>query len=390
MELILSEVITKEETMKQAAYNLCYIAACAVNGIMPSEEKIKTINLEKLHKISKMHGLSALCAMTVVSAGVKIPTDWQTEKDKALRKSILFTSEREKILCFMEKNGIWYMPMKGVILANLYPKIGMREMSDNDILYDKKRQADLVEFMRANGYKAKSIGKKHHDTFFKEPVYNFEMHTAMFAESYNERFSEYYADITSRLITDGEKKYARHMSDDDFYIHITAHEYKHYSQSGTGLRSLLDRYVYMQKKQLNFEYITTECAKLGIDEFEAKSRILCEKIFSCYDKPKLTESERKMLECYMFSTTYGTREQKIRHRLEKDYGKITRTSKARYIFNQIFPETEYYKTYYPQAYKCRILIPFVWVIRAIKVVFCRRKQLKRVFGILRNMADKNS
>lgn len=32
------------------------------------------------------------------------------------------------------------------------------------------------------------------------------------------------------------------MSDNDYYIHMTAHEYNHYSQGGTGLRSLLDRY----------------------------------------------------------------------------------------------------------------------------------------------------
>lgn len=375
--------------MKQAAYDLCSLAACAVNGIAPNKQKIETMNLEKLHKMSRLHCLTALCAMTVTSAGIKISVEWQTEKEKTVRKALLFAAERENILRFMETNGIWYMPMKGVILSELYPKLGMREMADNDILYDKQRQTDVVEFMTSIGYKAKSVGRKHHDTFFKQPVYNFEMHTAMFAESFDKRFSAYYEDISSRLIEDSEKNYARHLSDEDFYIYITAHEYKHYSREGTGLRSLLDRYVYIKKKQLNFEYVTTECAKLGIEKFETESRALCQKVFSNAELPELTEAEREMLEYYMFSTAYGTQEQNIRHSLEKNYGKVSRGTKIRYVLRQAFPKAEFYKSYCPLAYKYKILIPLVWLIRSIKVIFCRQKQLERVFGILRNIKDKN-
>ncbi len=37
-------------------------------------------------------------------------------------------------------HGIWYMPLKGAILHTLYPVSGMREMADNDVLYDSTRQ----------------------------------------------------------------------------------------------------------------------------------------------------------------------------------------------------------------------------------------------------------
>lgn len=373
--------------MKQTAYDLCYLAACAVNGTTPKKEKLEAFDLEKLYKISKRHSLSALCAMAVTSAGIQIPSEWQTEKEKAVRKALLFSAEREGILAFMEKSGIWYMPMKGVILEKLYPSLGMREMSDNDILYDKAHQEDLVKFMTARGYKAKSVGKKYHDTFFKEPVYNFEMHTDMFADEFNESFTEYYKDIASRLIPDSGKNYARHLSDDDFYIHITAHEYKHYSRSGTGLRSLLDRYIYIQKKHLNFDYITAECTKLGIEEFEAESRILCQKIFSSPDTVELTTDERDMLESYMLSTAYGTREQKIKQNLKKNYSNLSRGAKLRYVLGQAFPKIEYYKTNYPFAYKCKILLPLAWLIRAVKVLFFKRKTLAHIFRILRHIDD---
>ena len=91
------------------------------------------------------------------------------------------------------------------------------------------------------------------------------------------------------------------------------------AKSGTGLRSLLDRYVYLSKKReiLDFDYIEKECEILGIADFEKESRSLCMKVFGSIDLPVLCESECEMLEYYMFSTTYGTQKQGIQHRLEK-------------------------------------------------------------------------
>lgn len=378
--------------MKQVAYDLCSLAAYAVNGIIPDKEKIEAMNLENLYKMSQMHSLSALCAMAIMSAGVSISSEWNIEKEKAIRKTILFATERANILRFFEENGIWYLPMKGIILSGMYPKMGMREMADNDILYDKQRQADVVAFMKANGYNAKSVGRSHHDTFYKEPVYNFEMHTIMFADVIDERFTAYYENLESRLIANDGTAFARHLSDDDFYIHMTAHEYKHYSRGGTGLRSLLDKYVYLKKKRemLNFDYINTECEKLGISRFEQESRVLCEKVFTSSDMPELTEAEQEMLEYYMRSTTYGTLSQGIRHKIEKEYGIIDTSSKIYYLLRRVFPKTDFYKAYSPIAYKYRILLPFIWFFRITKAILGKRKQIIQEINTLQVIKEKEN
>jgi len=373
--------------MKQAAYDLCYLAACAVNGFPAEPERIQAMKLENVFRVSRSHSLSALVSMTLSAAGMDVTPEWQAEKAKAIRKAILFERERTDILRFMEENGIWYLPMKGVILQDLYPKPGMREMADNDILYDKTRQSDVTAFMRQKGYTAKSVGKYHHDIFYKEPIYNFKLHTEMFPENTDKRFTAYYGNVTERLLSDGDGKFGRHMRDEDFYIHMTAHEYKHYSNSGTGLRSLLDRYVYVHRKgeSLDWEYITAECAVLGIDAFEEASRALCRKVFGTPVLPELTETEREMLEAYMFSTTYGTVSMRIQHRLEKDYGKIDRKTKTKYFLRRIFPDTEFYREYAPVAYRHKILIPAVWFGRLLKAVFKKRKVIRNEVDILRKM-----
>ena len=49
--------------------------------------------------------------------------------------------------------------------------------------------------------------------------------------------------MKSRLIKDAGNNYGYHFSPEDFYMYMTAHEYKHYSSEGTLLRSLFDIFL---------------------------------------------------------------------------------------------------------------------------------------------------
>ncbi|MBQ9745483.1 MAG: nucleotidyltransferase family protein [Clostridia bacterium] len=364
--------------MRKAAYDMLYLSACAINGVRPDAARCDEMELEKVYKISARHSLAAVTAMALSSSGVAIPQDWSAEKEKALRKNILFDAERAAILRFMEENGIWYMPLKGVIIKDMYPKMGMRQMADNDILYDAKHQNVLMEFMAARGYDVASVGKGAHDTYYKAPIYNFEMHTKLFAES-KELFFAYYENVKERLIPVEGKSFAYRFSDEDYYIYVTAHEYKHFSARGTGLRSLLDRYVYLsKKKELDICYIEKECEKLGIAQFERESRALCLRVFSSTELPVLSESEEAMLSEYLFSGTYGTLEKLYKNKIsEAGGGKVDKKAKRRYIWQRIFPPMSFYKDYSPTAYKYKILIPFVWFKRILRAIFKRRTDVKK-------------
>lgn len=37
------------------------------------------------------------------------------------------------------------MPLKGILLKEMYPKIGMLQMADNDILYDKQYRKETSQ-----------------------------------------------------------------------------------------------------------------------------------------------------------------------------------------------------------------------------------------------------
>lgn len=111
---------------------------------MPAKAYIKTFQeaydedkMQMMYRFSKAHFVEALTGTVLKKAGVKLPAEWEQSIAKAIRKVILFDRERAEIFSYMDEQRIWHMPLKGVILKEFYPSIGMRQMSDNDILFDK-------------------------------------------------------------------------------------------------------------------------------------------------------------------------------------------------------------------------------------------------------------
>ena len=198
--------------------------------------------------------------------------------------------ERTAISEELEKNGIWYLPLKGSILKDLYPENGMREMADNDVLYDSTKQQKVKELMLSMGYAAESVGKHHHDTYMKPPVLNFELHTVLFGANSGSLYA-YYREPQRLMIQDEGKKFGYHMSDEDFYVYVTAHEYKHFSSGGTGIRNLLDCYVFVKTKgdSLDWDHITEQCRQMISRVPAVRLPLRCFHLQSC---PSLTTQSR--------------------------------------------------------------------------------------------------
>ena len=159
--------------MKKSGYDMLYLVRCGLNEVIPDKHRIEQMDMVHLYKMSKMHSLSALVGMTLESAGISIGDEWEQEKGKAIRKSILLDTEYKKISGFLEENGIWHMPLKGRILQAFYPKKGMRQMADTDILFDKAYRESVRDYMKEQGYEVEIYGRGIHDSYLKEPFYNF-------------------------------------------------------------------------------------------------------------------------------------------------------------------------------------------------------------------------
>ena len=357
--------------------DLIYLVICATEEKTPDAERVGRIDLSALYMLSERNLLTAIVAMALESAGIKDAAFTQA-KGKAVRKAVMFDIERAEITAELEKSGIWYMPIKGSVLKDIYPKLGMRQMADNDILYDGSKTQELREIMEKRGYSVgDGFGKGVHDQYFKEPVLNFEMHRMLFAPSVGQKIYEYYSDPTSLMIRDTDSNCGRHFSAEDFYVYMIAHEYKHYSAGGTGLRSLLDTYLYLKKEKPDMNRVSEELEKLGIGAFEAKNRSLSLHLFG---GETLTEQDCEMLRYILSSGTYGTTSNRIANQVNELGG--GRLGKVKYLCSRIFLPMDDVKTAYPFFYKHKILMPFLVIFRLGKALTVRRAEVRAELEIL--------
>ncbi len=321
-------------------FSLIYLLSCAVSE-KECELKSDEIDFDGLYSLAKRHSLCSAAAFALESAGINEPRFTQA-KVKAKRKLALFDIERVKIYQKLNDAGIWFAPLKGIVLKDSYPRYGMREMSDNDILCDSSKMAEVREIMESLGFICSNYGEWHHDNYQKPPTLDFEMHHTLFQTDDSPAFQSYYLDVFDKLVHKSGCEYA--FKDEDFYIYILAHMYKHFSHNGTGLRSLLDIHVYLQSHpDLDFDYIGRELEKLQLLDF-----------------------------------AYGSVEQgEYNHLTRQLDGKDSKRVKIKYFFDRIFLHGESLERSYPFFARHKWLLPALYVYRLFKSLFTRPKGILR-------------
>lgn len=381
--------------MEKDLEDTLYLMGCALNSIKADPERLKQMNFEKIYHISSRHMISSIVVTSLIDSGIydalpmssDLSKKWIWQREQTIRRTMLMDHERNKLFSFMESAGIGYMPLKGIILKDLYPQIGMRQMADNDILFDEKRKDDLKKYMDEAGYTCKDNPGSNHLVFSKAPFYSFEMHKLLVNEKLFHRWSSYNSEAPKHLIKNDGDRYGYHFSDEDFYIFMIIHSYKHYSVSGTGLRTLADWYIYLcQKKSMNWNYINNEMEKYGVSDFERTGRTLSEKIFSAdginagIDFSALSASESDMLIYVYGSGTYGTIQNRCRNDLKALFSEEETSQKnkikIRYYWNRIVPPLSWYEANTPYVYQHRYLVPFYVIGRLVRAVIFKRSRIK--------------
>ena len=353
-----------QEEFQKVRQDLIYLVACAVKEEKPDPEVVKAMDLSAVFSLAKSHSLSGAAAFAVEAAGFRSGTTTKLLSD-VVHRNTRFSIEKEAVTQKLKEAGIWYVLLKGAVIKDYYPRPEMREMSDHDILFDASRAEDVKTIMESLGYKVEYFNVGAHDVYFKAPVLNFEMHRMLFSKMDDmQQLVEYFEKAADRLLGDGVEK---HFSPEDFYIYVVAHEFKHFRNFGTGLRSVLDIFVYLSKVKMDEVYVNEVLEKLGLAEFEKKNRALAMHLFG---DGKLTEEDEEMLKYVFSSGTYGTITNHVSNTLQR-----TNMSKTRYALSRLFtpirksnPSYNAYAKMYPLFYKHKLLFPFLPFYRAIRAM----------------------
>lgn len=363
------------------ADDVIYLASCEVNRIVPESERVSAMDLDEVYSLASHHMITAAIAFALERVGFKDKRSANAIAT-AMRKTAIFEKAWGEIKQNLEDAHIWYMPLKGALLKEMYPKYGMREFSDHDILFDESRAGDVKAIMEKLGFSSIHFGYGNNDAYHKAPCLNFEMHRTLFGARHDEKLYEYYKNVEERLLHG--TGYERSFSSEDFYIYFLAHEYKHFAGGGTGLRSLLDTWVYLNHMTLDEEYVASEVGKLGIADFEKQNRSLSLHLF---DGKELTESDREMLDYILSSGTFGTIQHKVENEMSKKGWGKTHYALSRF-FVPVSKKDKYYDIYaglYPFFYKHKIFLPFLPFYRTFRAL--KSGKLKAELNALKD-ADK--
>ena len=342
-----------DAVLEEQVWDVLYLAKCAVDGLTPAAERVQAMDLDAVWKTANEHTLSSVCATALESAGVHDERFVQA-RGKAVRKTALMDAERTTLCSHLEEAGIWYLPLKGCVIQGLYPLYGMRQMSDNDILVDPNRREDIRDIMLSMGFTCMSFGKGAEDVYHKEPVCNFELHCDLFTPAFK-KMAQYYADMSRLMLPDGDSSYAKRLSDEDFYVYVIAHEYKHYIGFGIGLRSLLDTYVYLKAKAstMDWDYISAQLEQMDLADFERSNRELALAVFSEEGRDAVSPEQEKTLAYMETSGTYGILEHKVGNFM-------SRQGRLGYLIDGAFPSYERMAYEHPSLKRLPILLPFFW------------------------------
>ena len=440
----------RETFFKTGEYFIRLVRFGASGGEGLPPEKPEEVSWRDILLLSEKHSLAAL-TYSALSRLEKKPDKETAEKwEHAYRVCVHADIQQEfaweEIKERFSKEGIKLLPLKGILLKSLYPEPAFRSMGDLDILYEEKDFEKIKALMRESGYeyRTESAGSNH-QIFFRPPVTTVELHRALLNDT--SPFAEYYKDVWRRALPTAEPFVCR-LSREDEYIFLLIHGHKHFSGAGSGVRTVLDFWLYLKRygKELDRKYIAAELSRAqeivrqsalphaqeiarqsaspSVQEISrtAKSENLRntdpETAFNPFEEaaPDMivetaaeTESPLEEFEKTLereislwFSAENPTLDETgvallsdgVYGRIEKLWErKLQEKGKFKYFAERLFPPYKVMKQRFTLLEKLPFLLPFFWIWRLIRGAFCRRPPnigISAKRAVKRKRADKEA
>lgn len=365
---------------KKCSEYLIHLLDCAINNKTPAP-KPDEVGWDELLSFAEYHSVANTACYSIEKLSIQPPDvimkRWREIKSKAIVKDITQRTEYKAITGAFEKARIRVLTYKGFRIKNLYPRSDMRVMADLDILVDEENREAAGKLMRQMGYSGERKANTCHDNFFKPPVMSVELHRRLFSQMY-EKMHEYASGAFERAEKDGESDYVYRMTDEEFCVFFFMHLYKHMSNGGSGIRSIMDCYMLNRslRDTINSDCVHQRLAALELWDFTEQVSALSQMWFADAESTAQLDG---LAEWVLSSGTYGT----FSNSVEKQ---IKENGRAKLLLIKLFPSVKAMKNQYGMLRKIPVLLPFFWIWRLVTAMISRRK---RAFGTMKLIMKKN-
>lgn len=331
--------------------------------------EIKNIDydISQVFEFSRRHKIENITLAAVKKT--KLPIDdtvlhqWEDLCDENTVQLMFQETEKERLVNAFNEAKIAFLPLKGWHLRDVYPKQEYRFMSDLDILIYREDRKAVCLLLRDLGYSGGIGDYGSDDSYTLEPCIHVEMHLDMVSVEH-EKWYSYYQTIWDKAVLVSGYEYKLNWN--DYFIYMMINFLKDYTLKGTGIRSIIDFYFFLEKykSELDFEYINKEFRKLDVYDLAQETLQIVDDWFG--DNPKILGSEigDKLLN----SGIYGTSEELVQHRFDMLSANVKGRSAKKFVYllKRAFPAMIIMKYKYPILNKAPFLLPVCWCIRLIR------------------------
>lgn len=374
-----------EELYAAGSYLVKLLAAVLHEKEAPSLPD--SLNWQLIYDMAKMHSVETMAfygAEPFIRDDTALYQNWKKSRDANIAQSLHQIEARKEVFQALHEAGIRFLPLKGYEMKCLYPRLEFRQMADIDVLIDPENTSRARDIMLKLGYRQKEAFP-HHDEYFRPPFVTVEVHRQLLLVGDDRQ--RYYDNIWKKATTDESTSEAYKLDPNDFYIYQIVHFAKHYNLMGSGIRSVMDIYIYLEKYRniLNCEYIKEELKKLEIYDFYIKMEKLSLTWFSdSKTKPDIDRNELHELERNIFlSGVYGSLEFSRFKKMTSVQADKKKGQGLKYFWRRIFVTRQHLTYSYPILKKYPLLLPFFSIYRIFYVLRYRRETIKRELELFR-------
>lgn len=372
-----------QEEKLQAGRYIVELVSAVLAGREP-DAKPEDLPVKAIYRMARLHNLDCIVydGMKRIAgeADADLMEEWAKRNTICAAQGIMQQREAKNLVKELPARGIRVLPLKGSILKEFYPQARYRQMADVDILIDRKNMEKAHTVMKELGYQYKGGDSEDTvDKYYKPPCVSIEIHSHLM--HYHAENHKKYLDIWERC---KEENGVYHMSWDDYYLFLMEHFAKHFNESGSGIRFVLDIYIFLEakKQELHLEYLKKKQKELGLEEF---CREMEEIAYRWFDgRPEIRDSKYETV--ILLAGIFGIKQWAYAGQQKKYLEKYKNPgiAKGMYLLGRLFPDYHAMAAQYPFLRKLPVLLPVTWILRALRLIKTRRTVIKGELGALKN------
>lgn len=360
---------------------LASLMGSVINDTAP-EKPFEGIDWEYMHRLANHHNVLSLIYPAVSSLNIpkEVFSKFYYDNRVLLTRSTRQEIEAQCVFEALNKEGIRFIKLKGIVLEKFYPKSYMRSHSDIDLFMSKEDRERAKTIMKELGYTLKGE-IDYNDEYEKDEFYLFELHSSLVTDS--SPYKDLFTDPFKNAVQDADGINFV-LCDEYFYLHLIIHLLNHFMSGGCGVRHLCDIYVFEKTHpQLNLKFIEEKLEGFGLSKFLSTIR----KLFAALFEGKKLSKEQEDIASFIFSSgEYGSDNLKHISWLSKDkHITWTFTKKCGYFLKLWFAPVSIMKKRYPILEKAPILLPVCWIRRIFYAIFFKRSSVKKQYHEIKRL-----